>query len=336
MKQLLTDTQIEFVIDVAEGKYTVKELCERHDISPRTVSRWKNKFSEEISMTLTVMALRGEFDPDEEEESFEGQDNNPTNFFYTFTLTRSSLTVDREDVDSGEIITRHCDRQSGLYKNFMDDLSYDPTDEVLQELLTNLFDSLRPADKINNITMDRIHIDVDTHKITFNSNGKDYEIHNSLSDKILEKCLVDEKPESLILFLDNMLDNPSNRSVENLYDFLVHNDIEITDDGHFTAWKVVRSNYYDKHSNTMDNSPGKVVSMPRSLVNENPEETCSTGLHACSKGYIQHFKGQGDRIVKVKINPKDVVSVPVDYNFQKLRCSEYLVLEDVTDSPIWY
>jgi hypothetical protein len=109
------------------------------------------------------------------------------------------------------------------------------------------------------------------------------------------------------------------------------NDIDITDDGHFIGWKVVRSTYMDCASNTFDNSPGKTVTMPRNQVDEDDQRTCSAGLHVCSKSYIGHFGSGSDRIVSVKVHPRDVVSIPVDYNDAKMRTCGYVVLEDVTD-----
>jgi hypothetical protein len=352
MSNYLTQTHLDFVIDVASNKFTNKELAGRHGISLRTVGRWKEKFKDDIADAFTTVMMMNRdavnalssYKPEDEDDTrdelldaVEDFENLPPAQFdnFTFTLTRNSLTVDREDQD-GDITTQHCDKKSQFYKKFIETLDQsDPDDEELQDILSELFDNLRPAEKISKITMGRINIDPNDSKITFLSNGVEYVINNSLCDKILEKCLNDSKPEALIKFLDNMMDNPSSHSVENLYDFLVHNDIEITDDGYFTAWKVVRGDYLDKHTATMDNSPGKIVSMPRNMVDDDPNVTCSSGLHACSKGYIRHFSSSNDRIVKVKINPKDVAAVPVDYNSEKLRCSEYLVLEDVTDSDIW-
>jgi len=36
----------------------------------------------------------------------------------------------------------------------------------------------------------------------------------------------------------------------------------------------------------------------------------------------------------VKVNPKDVVSVPYDYNYSKMRVCEYEVLREVEDKEI--
>jgi hypothetical protein len=137
--------------------------------------------------------------------------------------------------------------------------------------------------------------------------------------------------EPLVMFMENLLENPSKRSVDELYGFLEKNNLPITPDGHFLAYKRVREDYKDCHSGTMDNSPGKVVTMPRYKVDDNKDMTCSTGLHFCSEGYLKHFGGA--RTVIVKINPRDVVSIPSDYDNSKGRACRYEVVGEVDTNP---
>jgi len=71
--------------------------------------------------------------------------------------------------------------------------------------------------------------------------------------------------------------------------------------------------------------------MPRNLVDSDDRNTCSTGLHACSYEYLNYYiHDENDRIVLVEINPRDVVSIPIDYNNTKLRCCRYKVVMEVT------
>lgn len=135
----------------------------------------------------------------------------------------------------------------------------------------------------------------------------------------------------LVAFFDNLMLNPSFRAVNELFDFLKAADIELSDDGHFYAWKKVRSDYKDIYTGTMDNSPGRRLTMPRNMVEEDSSKTCSAGLHVCSKSYLKHYgTSPANRVVRVKVNPKDVVAIPKDYNDAKMRCSEYFVVADVT------
>ena len=137
--------------------------------------------------------------------------------------------------------------------------------------------------------------------------------------------------EPLVKFMENLLENPSKRSVDELYGFLEKNNLPITPDGHFLAYKRVRDDYKDCHSGTMDNSPGKIVSMPRYKVDDDKDKTCSSGLHFCSEGYLKHFGGA--RTVIVKVNPRDVVSIPNDYNQTKGRACRYEVVGEVGVNP---
>ena len=86
----------------------------------------------------------------------------------------------------------------------------------------------------------------------------------------------------------------------------------------------------DVRSNTINNSVGSIVEMPREKVNSNKNETCSTGLHVCSMSYLKEFTGK--RVVICKIHPKDVVSVPVDYSQAKMRVCRYEVIDEIKDN----
>ena len=174
---------------------------------------------------------------------------------------------------------------------------------------------------------------------------KDIEIENNIlayKGKVFENSIVDKIVndmnegntdfEKYVKFIDNMMANPSHKIKKRIYDFIVAEDIKISDDGFILAFKVVKSSYYDIHSNSMDNSPGCVVKMNREDVDDDDSVTCSTGLHVCSKSYIPYFSNRASKIILCKVNPKDVVSIPIDYNDAKMRCCEYVVLEDVTDT----
>jgi hypothetical protein len=139
--------------------------------------------------------------------------------------------------------------------------------------------------------------------------------------------------EPLVNFMENLMTNPSKRAVTELYGFLEKNSLPITPDGYFLAYKKVRQNYFDCHTGTMDNSVGKVVEMERNEVNDNKDQTCSTGLHFCSQEYLPHFGGGDSRVVIVKINPRDVVSIPSDYNNAKGRACRYEVIGEVGVNP---
>jgi hypothetical protein len=153
-------------------------------------------------------------------------------------------------------------------------------------------------------------------------------VPSQLSSKILQFMDEGLPSEPLVLFAKNLLKNPSYRSVQQLFSFLEKNDHPITDTGNFIAYKKVRDDFKDCHTGTFDNSVGTVVKMPRNQVNEDPNITCSSGLHAANFDYATNFY-PGGLMLEVEINPADVVAVPVDYSNAKLRVCEYKVLSVV-------
>lgn len=155
-------------------------------------------------------------------------------------------------------------------------------------------------------------------------------LHGALVDRILRIVKGAGNAAPLLTFLDNLMQNPSHRAVTELYGFLEACDLPITVDGCFLAYKRVRHDYKSIHDGKTDNSIGAKLSMPRNMVNDNKDQTCSTGLHFCSESYLPHFSSSGnDRVVIVKVNPRDVVSIPSDYNNAKGRACAYEIVGEL-------
>jgi hypothetical protein len=168
---------------------------------------------------------------------------------------------------------------------------------------------------------------------------KDKEMHNSLTTRMIDMLRDGFPIEPMVLFMENLMTNPSYRAVNELYGFLEKNNLPITPDGHFLAYKKVKDDYKDVYSGKFDNSVGKIVEMERNDVDDNCNHTCSSGLHFCSKEYLSCFGGA--RTMILKINPRDVVSIPTDYGFSKGRCCRYEVIgelgvkaEDAFTTPV--
>lgn len=141
--------------------------------------------------------------------------------------------------------------------------------------------------------------------------------------------------DSYLKFLENTYNNPSSNSREQLYQFIEHKEMPITDDGCILAWKGVSADYLDKHSGKFSNKVGTVNQMPRRDVDDNPGNHCSKGFHVGSKEYADSWAGSDGKLMIVKYDPADAVSVPSDHNFEKLRVSKYTVIaeaeRDITD-----
>ena len=155
--------------------------------------------------------------------------------------------------------------------------------------------------------------------------------------------------EPMLNFLHNLNENPSDKAIVELFDFMQHKHLPITDDGHFLAYKAVSNNFKDIYTGGIDNSVGETVSIDRSSVDSNRDRGCSHGLHVGSIDYVTSYggidlddmgdddSGGGNQIVICKVNPRDVVSVPTCSRYQKLRCCQYevaAIFDDVFKSSV--
>lgn len=132
-----------------------------------------------------------------------------------------------------------------------------------------------------------------------------------------------------INFMEKLIKNPDHRVFQQLFGFMAYGKNPITPDGNILAYKKVNENYTSVHDGKTMNTVGTVLEMPREACNANPEETCSTGFHFCSREYINNFNGT--RVMVVEVDPADVVSVPVDYNNTKARACRYKIVGELTD-----
>jgi len=161
------------------------------------------------------------------------------------------------------------------------------------------------------------------------------EVRSSLTDKLLNLLDAGFDAGPWIKFLENLMGNPSYRSRQCLFDFLDEFNAPITPEGNFIAFKRVGSNWKDLHTGTIDNSIGRVVVMDRTKVDDDPQHTCSSGLHVCADEYLKGYATGGDtRTLVVEVNPADVVAVPYDYNFSKMRVCQYKVLAEIEPNEI--
>lgn len=138
----------------------------------------------------------------------------------------------------------------------------------------------------------------------------------------------------LVRFIERLQMNPSSRAVQELYTFLEHKKMPITEDGCFIGYKAIRNDWTDKHTGKFNNSIGETPNVPRNSVDDDFEVGCSTGLHIGSWEYAQGFASGDDRIVLVKVDPADAVCVPKDCDFQKLRSWRYKVIAEAPREPL--
>jgi hypothetical protein len=155
------------------------------------------------------------------------------------------------------------------------------------------------------------------------------EVMHSLDAQRIIECLAKGADATHIFkFVIRLQKNPSSRAVQELYKFLEHKNLGISAEGTLIAYKALRNNYTDKHTGKFDNSVGNVLEMPRNKVDDDKEHGCSYGFHAGSLKYATEFASGNDRVVLVEIDPADVVSIPTDCEFQKLRTCRYKVISE--------
>ena len=178
-------------------------------------------------------------------------------------------------------------------------------------------------------------------------------LENTLAQHLLslldeENTPKDEKLwRSYVRFLDNLHQNANEDIRKQLFRWMDYenkagNAFAITDDGCLVGYKgcdgtvlepmSVHSGFAvvdgEEMRGRIPNKVGSVISMPRSAVQYDPSVGCSTGLHVGTRDYATKW---APILLLVKVNPRDVVSVPYECESQKMRVCEYTVLE-VTDA----
>lgn len=207
--------------------------------------------------------------------------------------------------------------------------------EPVEDILP-LFDVAETVEKYFDALSDRVSV----------KDGRVYldgdEIHNALTEQILR--FLREGQEDwmpLVLFFENVLSNPQEHSRDQLFEWLDRHAFAIDSEGYFIAYKGLTASYKSIHAGPgivngevvehdhLDNSVGNIVEIARSTVAHDPARGCASGLHVGTWAFASTF-GSGVT-VKVRVNPRDVVSVPTDCNAQKVRVCRYEVLNDASD-----
>ena len=178
------------------------------------------------------------------------------------------------------------------------------------------------------------------------------QVRGVLVDRLLGMLTEGFDVDPMVALLANLMANPAKTAIDEFYLFIESGKMPITEDGCVIAYKRVDDNYFDCYTHEVVNKPydlmtkeerqlGKwvagsvttevvngvtVVSMPREKVDPNRHNECSVGLHFCSLSYLCEFNNNTGRILLVKINPKDIVSIPQDYNNTKGRCWKYEII----------
>lgn len=154
------------------------------------------------------------------------------------------------------------------------------------------------------------------------------EFTQSILENLYKAGMLELGIKSITKFFDKVIENPDKHVAKQLFGFLENGNMPLLENGNFLAYKIVDGNLKSIHPNPngshIQHVLNEEVSMPRENCDNNPERTCSTGLHFCSKEYLPHYGTNGQKILVVEVNPYDVTSIPVDYNLSKGRCCKYI------------
>ena len=170
---------------------------------------------------------------------------------------------------------------------------------------------------------------------------RDKVVHNVVSTRILEFVQENLPFAGMVKFLENLYLNPSKHAVEELFGFLEHKNLPVDENGCFLCYKAVQSDWYSitagkltliqgkvNSSGQIYNAPGETIECERREVCDNKDKHCSEGLHAGAMEYVSSFGGGNGKIVVVRVNPRDVVSVPADHSCMKIRVCKYEVVSE--------
>jgi len=320
---ILSDNEKKEIYEMfSTGNYTKADLGRMYCVSPRTIGRVIDSFKPEVDEYPEVVVNHSD-----------SENLDTTGVYYKVVMSDDLIKIlatgGNSDLwDTNQVVIGN-DHQN--FKTFSDAI-WDTRGD--QDVLEDIFKQLSLKSKILSYKNENIEL-IDNY-IYYKLDGSDerFPLPQSLSNRI-SVCIENEKKEELEglgKFANKVINNVSFRVVNQLYDFLLASDIEINKDGNVVCWKRVTEDFKDCYTKKFDNSIGSLVSVPRNQVDENPENTCSHGLHVCSKSYLPQFGG--DRVIKVIVAPEDFVAIPNDYYSglkAKARVCKYLVVEDVTD-----
>lgn len=130
--------------------------------------------------------------------------------------------------------------------------------------------------------------------------------------------IVDEDIKAITPFLKKVAANAF-LDPEDLYKYLKHGDFQITEEGNILAYKNVGKDLKSLYDKTTEHHIGQYTTV--ALYDTDRSHTCSKGLHFATRGYLPHY--EGPITIIVEIDPRDIVSIPYDYDNMKGRCRKY-------------
>jgi len=144
-----------------------------------------------------------------------------------------------------------------------------------------------------------------------------------------------------------VMENISARAQEEFPRFADDKGFPIDEDGYVYAWRGLQDDFWSRNGNPdtrvlkgkvnaqgqIYNGVGEEIEVERADVDDDCNRTCSYGVHVGSLEYAKWWSR--GKVVLVKFDPKDVVSVPAEAGGDKCRVCHYWVVSEYTEeTPI--
>jgi len=169
-------------------------------------------------------------------------------------------------------------------------------------------------------------------------------LESVLVGRVIEMVKAGESVKPILNFMARLEKNPSYRSRRELLTWLQDRKLPITEEGLVLGYKAVSVDYFSVHAGPASqvmiegtrnssghilNTVGSRIRIERAAVNDDCTVGCSEGLHVGTLEYARSF--HRGRLLIVEFDPADVVSVPTDCDYQKLRCCAYTVIGEYVE-----
>lgn len=169
------------------------------------------------------------------------------------------------------------------------------------------------------------------------------EVEEGITKRVISHMRERIDYQYLLNFISKVYQNESHRAVYEGFKFFANHHMPITKDGCVIAYKAVKTYHgspvigkdgveiregdlVDKWTGCSHrNNVGDTPNMKRRLVDDNCGHACAAGLHAGSTYYAKSYGCPGDTAILVKIDPRDLVTVPT-CDSEKVRVCRYEVI----------
>lgn len=199
--------------------------------------------------------------------------------------------------------------------------------QILDRVRRGNFNNIEQLFKIKDRIEQYFHVKIKNGNQVFYKNKP---VHNALTEKIIGAMQNNLPYKPYVKFMDRLMDNPSEYCRNQLFNYVERYGFCLDSNGMLYGYKTINSKFRDKYTDTISYSPGRTVTMNRDNCEQNEQISCGPSLHLGMSEYVLNYgSDKGDKFVLVKFSPKDVISCPVDNQYQKLRVCKLTVVRQV-------